>query len=88
LTYGLLPYLVPVEEALSSLLPRPQRVRANVSAVLRSDLSTRYESYQTALAAGFLTVDEVRALEDLEPLPESSPAAPMPDAVPSPTEFP
>jgi HK97 family phage portal protein len=68
LTYGLLPYLVPVEEALSSLLPRPQRVRANVSAVLRSDLSTRYQSYQTALAAGFLSVDEVRALEDLEPM--------------------
>jgi HK97 family phage portal protein len=74
LTYGLVPYLVPVEEALSSLVPRPQRVRANVSAVLRSDLKTRYESYEIAAKIGRLTgtpllmTNEMRDLEDLAPI--------------------
>lgn len=72
LTYGLVPYLVPVEESLSSLIPRPQRVRANVSAVLRSDLKTRYESYEIGLTNRFMTVDEVRALEDRGPMPAVS----------------
>lgn len=90
LTYGLLPYLVPVEEALSSLVPRPQRVKANVSAVLRSDLKTRYESYAVALTNEFLSVDEVRGLEDLPPMPvddDDDVVDDAPDpAVPSPTE--
>ena len=95
LTYGLIPYLVPVEESLSSLIPRPQKVKANVSAVLRSDLKTRYESYAIALTNEFLTVDEVRELEDRPPMPESpddsaddsvddspDPAVPSPDGEP------
>jgi HK97 family phage portal protein len=74
ITYGLVPYLVPVEEALSSLVPRPQRVKANVSAVLRSDLNTRYASYKLAAEIGglagtpLLTVNEMREFEDLPPL--------------------
>jgi hypothetical protein len=72
LTYGLVPYLVPVEEALSALIPAEQRVKANVSAVLRSDLKTRYESYAIALDKNFLSVDEVRNLEDRKPMPPST----------------
>ena len=74
LTYGLVPYLVPIEESLSSLIPRPQRVKANVSAVLRSDLKTRYESYKmaadigTAAGVPLLTVNEMRDFEDLPPV--------------------
>lgn len=98
LTYGLVPYLVPVEESLSSLVPRPQRVKANVSAVLRSDLKTRYESYalaaQIGTAAGtpLLTVNEMREYEDLPPVEGgdtfSAPSPPPTDAVPSPPENP
>lgn len=69
LTYGLVPYLVPVEESLSSLIPGELKVKANVSAVLRSDLKTRYESYAIALDKNFLTVDEVRELEDRRAMP-------------------
>lgn len=69
LTYGLVPYLVPVEESLSSLIPGEMKVKANVSAVLRSDLKTRYESYAIALDKNFLTVDEVRGLEDRKVMP-------------------
>lgn len=62
--------IVVMQEVLTGLLPNPQFVRFNTAALLRSDLETRYRSYQTALAAGFLTVDEVRQLEDRQPLPE------------------
>ena len=99
MTYGLVPYLVPVEEALSSLLPRPQKVKANVSAVLRSDLKSRYESYEIAARIGqasgtpLLTVNEMREFEDMAPVDGGDefdrPDTPSPtDAVPSPTETP
>jgi HK97 family phage portal protein len=39
------------------------------AAFLQSDLKTRYESYKLAIEAGFLTVDEVRALEERAPMP-------------------
>lgn len=81
LTFGLMPYLIPIEEALSSLVPRPQRVRFNTDALLRSDTKTRYEAHAIGLSAGFLTVDEVRALEDLEPLDDPAPVEPPVDPV-------
>jgi HK97 family phage portal protein len=68
LTFGLMPYLVALEDSLSTLVPQPQRVKFNVDGVLRSDLKTRYESHAIALDSGFLTVDEVRELEDRPPL--------------------
>lgn len=61
--------LVLIQELLTANLPRPQFVRFSTGGFLRSDLSTRYASYSTALSAGFLTVDEVRELEDRGPLP-------------------
>ena len=66
--------LVLVQEVLTAQLPRPQFVRFSTGAFLRSDLSTRYASYATALSAGFLTVDEVRELEDRGAMP--APTAP------------
>lgn len=74
LTFGLMPYLIPIEDGLSQLVPTPQRVRFNTGALLRSDLKTRYEAHAIALSNGFMTVDEVRALEDLEPLAPEHPA--------------
>jgi len=62
--------IVVMQETLTSLIPNPQFVRFNTAALLRSDLETRYRSYETALRAGFMTVDEVRQLEDRQPLPE------------------
>ena len=82
LTFGLMPYLVALEDGLSGLVPGPNRVKFNVDGVLRSDLKTRYEAHAIGIDSGFLTVDEVRQLEDRPPLPETTP--PMPDqAVPS-----
>lgn len=51
--------------------------RWETGAFLRSDIKTRYESYAIGIGAGFLLVDEVRAKEDLAPLPPSSVPAPV-----------
>lgn len=61
--------LVLIQEVMTANVPRPQFVRFSTGAFLRSDLSTRYASFATALSAGFLTVDEVRELEDRGPMP-------------------
>lgn len=65
--------MVLIQEVLSANIPRPQFVRFSTGAFLRSDLASRYQSYATALAAGFLTVDEVRELEDRPPFPSPAP---------------
>jgi hypothetical protein len=54
-------------------------VRFNVDGVLRSDLKTRYEAHAIALSNGFMTVDEVRQIEDLPPMPESVDDSPEDD---------
>jgi HK97 family phage portal protein len=63
--FTLRPLAIKIEEALSTLLPRGQRAVFNFDAVLRADTQTRYDAYETGLRAGFLTIDEVRALEGL-----------------------
>jgi HK97 family phage portal protein len=63
------PYLTRFERAFASWLPEAQFVSFNGDAIVRSDLKTRYETYQIALANGFLNLDEVRELEDRQPLP-------------------
>lgn len=60
-------YLRKIEEALTDLTARGQEVRFNYEALLRTDTKTRYEAHQIALNAGFMTPDEVRAIEGLEP---------------------
>lgn len=62
------PWLVLLENVISGLLPDRQYVRFNVDAIIRTDIKTRYESYQIAHNIGLQTVDEQRALEDLPPL--------------------
>jgi HK97 family phage portal protein len=67
----LMPWIVRIEQAVSTfLLPGLQYIRFNVDARLRAKTKDRYESYQAALTNGFLNADEVRAMEDLPPLPK------------------
>lgn len=68
-TYTLRPWLKCIEDSLSTLLPRSQYVRFNVDALLRGDTKARYESYTQARNAGWLNVNEIRALEDRAPVP-------------------
>ena len=78
----LAPYLAGVEQRLSmdDLTPHGTAVRFAVDAFLRGDTKARYEAHKVGLEAGFLTVNEVRELEDRDPLPggDSPPAPPSP----------
>lgn len=47
-------------------------LRHNVNALLRGDFQTRMAGYAQALQNGFLNVDEVRDLEDRNPLPNDA----------------
>jgi HK97 family phage portal protein len=70
LQYSLNPWLIRLENAISSLLPGGAFVKFTTAALLKSTTRERYDSYEVALRAGFLTLDEVRELEDrpsLEP---------------------
>jgi len=66
--HTLMPYMREIEAVLSELLP--DDVRFNVDGFLRPDTTTRYAAHKVAIEAGFLTIDEVRAIEGLNPLPK------------------
>lgn len=69
-TYHLRPWLVRIEAALDQLLPRGQFVKFNLEGLLRGATKDRYDAYTQARNAGWMNVDEIRAKEDLEPLPD------------------
>jgi HK97 family phage portal protein len=79
--WGLLFWLTQVEEALTQHIPGVQYVRFNLDGLMRTSTLDRYRAHQIALEAGFLTVEEIRALEGREPLPPSE----LPQAPPAPT---
>lgn len=66
--FTLMGYLRPIEEALTALTPNGQTVRFNIETLLRTDTKSRYDAHAVALANGFMTVEEVRRLENLPPL--------------------
>lgn len=79
--YSLQPWIVRLESAIGTLLPRGQTVKFNVDALLRSTTKERYDAHAVALSSGFMTVDEVRALEDLGPMPAGAASPPNLQAV-------
>ena len=66
---ALRPWLVRLETAFYSLIPANRYVRFNSDALLKTDLKTRTEIYYAQRKMGLRNVDEMRELEDLEPLP-------------------
>lgn len=62
------PWTTRFEAVFDRYLPANQYMKHNLDASARADLKTRYEAHQIAITAGFRTVDEVRALEELPPL--------------------
>jgi HK97 family phage portal protein len=67
LTHSLRPWLTRIEQAVEKALLVDSNVYVEFTTgdLLRTDLKTRYDAYRTALAAGFMTVNEVRRLENL-----------------------
>jgi len=75
LTHTLQPWLSRIEQAMSkSLLTESEKEKYFIEHLtqgfLRADTKTRYESYKVAIDAGFLTIEEVRQLENLNSIPE------------------
>ncbi|MSS45908.1 phage portal protein [Cutibacterium sp. WCA-380-WT-3A] len=70
--WTLMAYLRQIEAAVSWLLPRGNTARFNLDAILRPDTLTRYQAHKVALDSGFLTIDEVRRIEGLEPLTQAT----------------
>lgn len=66
--YTLSQYIVEIESAMTFLATRGTEVKLNISSLLRTDTLTRYQAHQIALAAGWLTIDEVREIENLPPI--------------------
>lgn len=75
--YALSPWIAVVQDTLSALMPVGTDVLVNLDEFKKPVFGARMQGYQTALAAGILTINEVRAMEDLPPLPEKSSDAPV-----------
>jgi HK97 family phage portal protein len=78
LTHTLQPWLSRIEQAVAkSLLTAAEKERFFIEHLtqdfLRADTKTRFDSYKVAIDAGFLTVDEVRQLENMNAIPEPKP---------------
>lgn len=62
-------WMVTFEDAMFGLLPERQYVRFNADALVRTDLKTRWEVNKLRVELGAANIDEIRAQEDLTPLP-------------------
>ena len=68
-TYTFRPWTSCIESVLSSCLPRGQFVRFDYNALLRGDVQGRYETLAKGIAGSFLTPNEARASEEMDPKP-------------------
>lgn len=70
LTYSADQWLVRFEDLWTSCLPRPQYAKFNRGALLRSDLTTRYNAHNLGVRGGWRSVNDIRAIEDEPPIPD------------------
>lgn len=76
-THGLRPIVQKIEGALSPLMARyaggeQAFIRFNLDGLLRADINSRMTAYSTGLQSGFLTINDVRRIEDLPPINDPS----------------
>ena len=75
--YCLRPIVQKLESAFTPLLSRVPGgntafIKFNLDGLLRADINTRMSAYSTGLQSGFLTINDVRKLEDLQPVQDPS----------------
>jgi hypothetical protein len=68
LTIHLNPYLVRIEQEVQTYMGESHFAEFLRDAIVRGDIASRYAAYNTGLQAGFLTRNEVRAKENLDPI--------------------
>lgn len=76
-THCLRPIVQKIEGALSPLMARYQGgesafIRFNLDGLLRADINSRMSAFSVGLQSGFLTINDVRRLEDLPPINDPS----------------
>ena len=67
-TYCLRPYIVKIEDAYARLLPNDAFMKFSVEGLLRGDQQSRFAAYSTGIQAGFLNINTIHRLEDMEPV--------------------
>lgn len=76
-THSLRPIIAKLESALSPLMMRTAGgenafIKFNLDGLLRADIQSRMSAYSTGLQSGFLTINDVRRLEDYRPIDDVS----------------
>ena len=76
-THTLRPIVGKLEGAFSPLMQRTPGgenafIKFNLDGLLRADINSRMSAYSTGLQSGFLTINDVRRLEDLRPIEDAS----------------
>lgn len=66
--HTLRPYIYKLEMAFGRLLPRGVFVKYNVDGLLRGDSAARSAYYASAIQNGYMSINQVRALEDAPPV--------------------
>jgi HK97 family phage portal protein len=64
-THTLRPFIEKMEWSYSRLLPNEAFLKFNVDGLLRGDFNSRISAYSVGLQSGFMSVNDVRRLEDL-----------------------
>ena len=66
--FCLMPIIQKLEEAYSGLIIAERAfIKFNVDSLLRADYATRINGYSSALQAGWMSINDVRTLEDMSP---------------------
>lgn len=68
-TYTLLPILRRFEEGATTLTQADRYFLFHLGGLLRGSTKERYDGYRVGREAGFLSVNDIRRLEDMEPVP-------------------
>ena len=84
--FTLLNWIRRIESTLDAQMPLGTDLKIKTAGLERADIQTRYAAYGVGLDKGFLTVDDVRALEDLGPIALDDPFA-NPDELGVPAEL-
>lgn len=78
-TYTLMPWITQLQDGMSLFLPRGQYVRFNTKGLLRGDAAGRANFYNSMAGNKAMTINEIRAAEDMPPLPDGDKPPPAPN---------
>lgn len=67
-THTLRPFIEKLEWSYSRLLPEQAFLKFNVDGLLRGDFNSRITAYSVGLQSGFMSINDVRRIEDMTPV--------------------